>query len=262
MFSMLIDTHAHLYLPEFDNDREAMIGRAMAAGVGRFYLPNIDSSSIGAMLRLEQQYPGQCFAMMGLHPCSVKEDYRKELAIVEDWLVKRPFAAVGEIGIDLYWDKTFVKEQDGAFLQQIEWAAARQLPVVIHSRDAMDHILQLLRHQPIHGLRGVFHCFSGTVSQAEVAIELGFLLGIGGVLTFKNSGLDLVVKSLPLEHLVLETDSPYLAPVPYRGKRNESSYLALVANRLADIKGLPVDEVASITTQNAMRLFARHFTTA
>lgn len=250
----LIDTHAHLYAEEFDADRTEMLQRALDTGLTHMYLPNIDSSSIEGMLALEAQFPGQCLAMMGLHPCYVKENYREELAIVKSWLEKRSFPAIGEIGIDLYWDKTFVREQEEAFLTQVEWAKQYDLPIVIHSRESMDLIIELLKPVRHSRLRGIFHCFTGTVAQAEAAIELGFLLGIGGVLTFKKSGLDAVLSEIDLKHLVLETDAPYLAPTPFRGKRNESSYLLKVAEKLAEVKGVNLNEVAEVTTQNALQL--------
>jgi TatD DNase family protein len=251
----LIDTHAHLYSEEFNEDRAEMIQRALEAGVTRMYLPNIDSTSIEGMLELETQYPGQCLAMMGLHPCYVKDNYQEELALVKSWLEKRSFPAIGEIGIDLYWDKTHVKEQEEAFLTQVEWAKQYDLPIVIHSRESMDMILELLQPVRHPRLRGIFHCFSGSVQQAEAAIEMGFLLGIGGVLTFKKSGLDAVLSEIALQHLVLETDAPYLAPTPFRGKRNESSYVLKVAEKLAEVKGVSLNEVAEVTTQNALQLF-------
>ena len=254
----LIDTHAHLYASEFDADRDQMISRAIEQGVEQFYLPNIDSGSIQAMFRLEETYPGRCFAMMGLHPCSVKDDYRNELAIVRQWLERRTFCAIGEIGLDFYWDLTHVEEQKSAFLTQVEWALEFDLPIVIHSRQSMDEILALL--QPIKNprLRGIFHCFGGSPEQAQAAIELGFLLGIGGVLTYKKAGLDIVLADIDLKHLVLETDAPYLTPVPHRGKRNESAYLRLVAGRLSEVKGLSLEEIARQTSANAEKLFANH----
>jgi TatD DNase family protein len=251
----LIDTHAHLYAEEFVEDRTEMIQRALAAGVQEVFLPNIDSTSIEGMLQLEQDFPGHCYAMMGLHPCYVKENYQEELATVKHWLDQRTFCAIGEIGIDLYWDKTFVKEQEEAFLTQVEWAKQFDLPIVIHSRESMDLILDLLRPVQHPRLRGIFHCFTGTKSQAEAAIELGFLLGIGGVLTYKNSNLGQELEGISLEYLVLETDAPYLTPVPFRGKRNESAHVKLVAEKLAAFKGASVEEVAAITTENARKLF-------
>jgi TatD DNase family protein len=252
----IIDTHAHLYDEQFAEDRQAMVERALATGVDTIYLPNVESKTIEGMLALEAAYPKHCHAMMGLHPCSVKENFQNELAVVKEWLARRPFCAIGEIGIDLYWDKTFVAEQEEAFLTQVEWAKDYDIPFVIHSRESTDLILKLL-HGVRHGrMRGIFHCFSGTVEQAEAAIGMGFLLGIGGVLTFKKSGLDAIVEQIDLQHLVLETDAPYLAPVPYRGKRNESAYLVKVLERLAEIKQVSFDEAARITTENAEALFA------
>jgi TatD DNase family protein len=251
----LIDTHTHLYAKQFDDDRAEMMQRAFANKVEAFYLPNIDSSSIEGMLELEQTYPGQCFAMMGLHPCSVKENYKEELATVKEWLDKRPFVAIGEIGIDLYWDKTFFEQQKEAFLTQVEWAKELDIPIVIHSRESTSIIIELLREVKDDRLRGIFHCFGGSVEEAEAIIDLGFLLGIGGVLTFKKSGLANTLASVDLKHIVLETDSPYLAPVPYRGKRNESSYVLHVAEKLATVKQMGLDEVAQITTENANALF-------
>ena len=252
---MLIDTHAHLYASQFDEDREAMLDRALTAGVERFYLPNIDSGSIASMLALEARHPDRCFAMMGLHPCSVKENFEDELAIVKEWLFKRHFCAVGEIGIDLYWDKTTLPQQIIAFRRQIHWAIELDLPIIIHARESTEEILQVLQEEQHERLRGIFHCFGGSLEQAERIIGMGFLLGIGGVLTFKKSGLDQTLLHIDLKHMVLETDAPYLAPVPYRGKRNESSYVRLVAEKLAGIKNTAFTEVAAITTANAKRLF-------
>lgn len=254
----IIDSHAHLYASEFDRDRDEMLKRAVEAGVEKIYLPNIDSSSISAMLQLEETYPDQCFAMMGLHPCSVKENYQEELAIVEDWLNKRPFCAIGEIGIDLYWDKTFFEQQKEAFLLQVEWAKKRNLPIVIHSRESIDIIIELLQPFKDDCLKGIFHCFGGSVEQANAIINLGFLIGIGGVLTFKKSGLAQTLEKVDLAHMVLETDSPYLAPTPYRGKRNESAYTRLVAEKLAEVKNTTLAEVGRITTKNAEALFDKN----
>ncbi len=252
---MFIDTHTHLYSDEFDTDRTAMIERALAKSVTKFYLPNVDSESINGMLELETQFPNHCFPMMGLHPCSVKETYLQELATVKQWLEKRRFAAIGEIGMDLYWDKTFVSEQEIAFKQQIEWALEYNYTIVIHCRNAFDEIFAILKSYKKLP-KGIFHCFSGTIEQANHIIDLGnFKLGIGGVVTFKNSGIDKVVDQLDMQHIVLETDAPYLAPVPHRGKRNESEYLYLVAEKIAQIKGLTIPQVAEITTQNALQIF-------
>lgn len=252
---MFIDTHAHLYAKAFSNDRTEMINRAIEAGIEQILLPNIDASSIEGMLALEEHYPDRCFAMMGLHPCSVKENYEEELAIVEEWWKKRDFIAVGEIGIDLYWDKTFVKQQQDAFLRQATLAIEHDRPIVIHARDSLDMLIELVQGIKEPGLRGVFHCFTGNVQQAQAIIDQGFYLGLGGVLTFKNSGLDKTVADLSLEHFVLETDAPYLSPTPYRGKRNESAYVSLVADKLASIKGVSKADVATVTTTNASKLF-------
>jgi TatD DNase family protein len=251
----LIDTHAHLYADEFNGDRADVIGRAAESGVRAIFLPNVDSASIEPMLALEAAYPGVCFAMMGLHPCSVGENYRDELAIVRDWLNRRHFCAVGEIGIDLYWDKTYRTQQEEAFLLQAAWAVELDLPIVIHARESLDIILDLL--QPISGskLRGIFHCFSGSAGQAARIVELGFLLGIGGVLTYKKSGLEEVLKTVPLSSLVLETDAPYLSPVPFRGKRNESAYVAYVAGQLSRIYETTPEQIGWQTAQTAKALF-------
>ncbi len=252
----LVDTHTHLYLKEFDEDRDEMIQRALAADVQEMYLPNIDSSSIEAMLRMEAAYPEHCFAMMGLHPCSVGENYRDELAIVREWLEKRPFCAVGEIGMDLHWDTTFRKQQEESFLTQCEWAKKMDIPIVIHTRKATKEVIDLVREVKDERLRGIFHCFGGTLEEAQAIIGLGFHVGIGGVLTFKKAGLDKVLEAVDLEHVVLETDSPYLAPVPHRGKRNESAYVRLVAEKLADVKGITPEKVAEVTSANADKIFA------
>lgn len=252
---MFIDTHTHLYASAFDADREAMLARAIEAGVELFLLPNIDRSSIGPMLDLAKGHPQRCLPMMGLHPTSVKEDYEEQLAEVAAQLEARDWLAIGEIGVDLYWDDTFVEQQRDAFLRQARWAHAKDRPIVIHSRESIDLIIELLEELGTEMPRGVFHCFTGTREQAHRIIDLGYYLGIGGVLTFKNSGLDKVVKDLPLEALLLETDSPYLAPTPHRGKRNESAYVVRVAEKLAEIKSLAVTEVADQTTRNAVELF-------
>lgn len=251
----LTDTHTHLYLEEFNNDRKEMIKRALEQDVKAMLLPNIDSSSIDGMLDLCKQFPNNCFPMMGLHPTSVKENYAEELALVENWLSKDKFFAVGEIGIDLYWDKTFQKEQEISFIKQIELAKEYQLPIVIHMRDSFDEVYEIVKTQSSPALTGVFHCFTGTLEQAEKIIELNFLLGIGGVITFKNSGLDKVVENIDMNHLLLETDSPFLTPMPFRGKRNESAYSKLVAQKIANIKNITLEEVAKITTSNANKLF-------
>jgi TatD DNase family protein len=251
----IIDTHTHLYLEEFKTDIAAVIDRASQYGVSKFYLPAIDSSVIPDMLGLEAKYPGICIPMMGLHPCSVKEDYKVELAVVEDYLNKRSFVAIGEIGLDFYWDKTFTKEQYEAFNIQMQWALDRSLPIVIHTRNAMQETIDTVKPFADKGLRGIFHCFSGEKGAAEQIIAMGFYLGIGGVITYKNAGLAEALENISLENMVLETDSPYLAPVPYRGKRNESGYLQQVIEKLAAVKNLPVEEVAAVTTANAQKIF-------
>lgn len=250
-----IDTHAHLYAKAFNADRDKMIGRAMEVGVEQFFLPNIDRSSVAGMLALEDAYPDRCFAMMGLHPCSVQEGYEEELTYVREWLDKRPFCAIGEIGIDLYWDKSTLPLQRQAFLTQVEWALELDIPFVIHSRDSTAVLIEILQGIRDDRMRGIFHCFTGTREEAGQIIEMGFLLGIGGVLTFKNAGLDKTVADIDLDHLVLETDAPYLAPVPFRGKRNESTYIPHIGRKLAEIKDIAVEEVARRTTGNARRLF-------
>lgn len=252
---MLIDTHTHLYINKFDKDRDEAIERAIDNGIERFFLPNIDSTSIEGMLALEAKYPKRIYAMMGLHPCSVKENYEEELSLVKEWLDKRPFVAVGEIGLDLYWDKTFFEQQKDAFRRQINWAKDLDIPIVIHSRESTSEVIEIIRAEKNERLRGIFHCFGGSVAEANAIIEQGFMLGIGGVLTFKKSGLDQTLKEVSLDHIVLETDSPFLAPTPYRGKRNESAYTKLVAEKLALVKEISLEEVAEKTTENALRIF-------
>lgn len=254
--AIFTDTHTHLYADEFSADREQLIREAIGAGVTRFFMPNIEAASIEGMLELEQKFPEHCFPMMGLHPCSVKENWEVEMKIVEDWLAKRKFAAIGEMGIDLYWDKTFVEEQKEAFRRQVKLANHYKLPIVIHSRESFEMIYELLLETKKEEPYGIFHCFTGTEDQAKRAIDLGFYLGIGGVLTFKNSGLDKVVENIDLRHLVLETDAPYLAPTPNRGKRNLPVYLKLVAEKLAQLHGKTVDEIAVITTDNSRKIFS------
>jgi TatD DNase family protein len=252
---MYIDTHAHLYVSEFDADRNEMMQRALNAGVKQVVLPAIDSETTAAMYALKKQFPENIHLMMGLHPTHVKENVEEELVHVANELEKNNFVAVGEIGMDLYWDKTYQKEQQKAFAQQIDWALAYDLPIVIHCREAFDEIFEVLEGVANQRLRGIFHCFTGNVEQAHRAISLNMLLGIGGVLTFKNSGLAETISKIPLAHLVLETDAPYLAPMPFRGKRNESAYLALVAQRLAQVHQVSDKEVARMTTTNAQKLF-------
>ncbi|MBF9254821.1 TatD family hydrolase [Pontibacter sp. 172403-2] len=252
-----IDSHAHIYSEEFDQDRAAAIDDAAAAGVAQIYMPNIDHTSIDAMLEAEAKYPQQCIPMMGLHPTSVAKDFERELYLVEEWLDKRAFAAVGECGIDLYWDKTFLTEQQEALKVQLALAKKHHLPVVLHTRDSFDETYALVAAAQDGSLRGIFHCFSGSVEQAAKVKELGFLMGIGGVSTFKNGGMDKVLPSLQLADVVLETDCPYLAPVPHRGKRNQPAYLPLVAERVAALMNKPVEEVAAQTSANALNLFAK-----
>lgn len=252
----MIDTHTHLYSEEFDEDRAEMIQRALNKGVTEFYLPAIDSESHEKMLQLEAEYPQQIFAMMGLHPCYVKpETWEKELEIVENYLNKRTFPAIGEIGIDLYWDKTTLDIQIKAFEKQIDWAIEKDLPIVIHTRESFEETFEVLERKKHPKLRGIFHCFSGTLEQAKHAIDLGFVLGIGGVVTFKNGKIDQFLHEIPLNKIVLETDAPYLAPVPFRGKRNESAYIELVAQKLVDIYKNDFSEIVHITTENAKRIF-------
>lgn len=251
----LIDSHAHIYSEQFKHDRDQALARALEEGVEKIYMPNIDHTSIDVMLETEAKHPNQCVAMMGLHPTSVNNDFEKELYLVEEWLGKRKFAAVGECGIDLYWDKTFLQQQQEALKVQVQLAKKHQLPIVLHTRDSFDETYEIIAAEQDGSLKGVFHCFSGTVEQAAKVKELGFLMGIGGVATFKNGGLDKVLPHVSLDDLVLETDCPYLAPVPHRGKRNEPVYLPLVARRVAELMQKPVEEVAATTTRNALNLF-------
>ncbi|MEC7263366.1 MAG: TatD family hydrolase [Bacteroidota bacterium] len=252
---IISDTHTHLYSEAFEEDRDAMMQRALDAGVERFFIPAIDSTYTQSMLDLESNYPQNVFLMMGLHPTHVKENYQEELALVEAWLSKRRFFAVGEIGIDLYWDKTFLKQQQEAFVFQIRLAKKHQLPIVIHCRDAFDEIFEVLEQEKSDDLFGIFHCFTGTLEQAHQAISYNMKLGIGGVATFKNGKIDQFLHQINLKHIVLETDSPYLAPVPYRGKRNESSYIVQVLEKLSYIYGMPIEEIAAITTENSKHVF-------
>jgi TatD DNase family protein len=250
-----IDTHTHLYVKEFENDIDEVIKKSVDKGVEKFFLPAVDSASLQAMLQLEERFPGKCISMIGLHPCSVKGDYKNELKLVEDLLNQRKFAAVGEIGLDFYWDKTFAEQQYHCFHTQIEWALQYDLPIVIHSRDSMKESIAVVKEHQQGKLKGIFHCFSGTEEDAQQIIALGFYLGIGGVITYKKSTLPEAIKNISLDHIVLETDSPYLSPVPFRGKRNESSYLIYVAEKLAEIKEVSIEEVAAVTTANAQKIF-------
>jgi len=252
---MLTDTHTHLYAEQFDEDRDQIIHKAIDMGITRFFIPAIDSTYYQKMYALEKAFPDHVFLMSGLHPTHVKADFMKELEIVKEQLNSHKFYAVGEIGMDLYWDKTFIKEQQEAFLLQISWAKERKLPIVIHCRDAFDEIFEVLDQVNDDRLFGIFHCFTGNQQQAKRIINYGFKLGIGGVVTFKNGGIDKFLSEIPLEHIVLETDSPYLAPTPFRGKRNESSYLVNIQNKLVDIYNLTPEEIARITTQNSRDVF-------
>ncbi|MFP5471034.1 MAG: TatD family hydrolase [Bacteroidia bacterium] len=253
---ILTDTHTHLYSKELAEDIDELIKVAFDKNIERFFLPNVDIENIEAMLNLQKKYPKNIFPMMGLHPCSVKEDYKQQLDVIKHHLDHEKYYAVGEIGIDLYWDKTFVEQQKEAFRTQIHWAKEKKLPIVIHARESFKEIFEIVDEENDDNLSGIFHCFTGTKEDAERIIHYGgFKLGIGGVVTFKNSGLDDVLKSVDIKHLVLETDAPYLAPAPHRGKRNEPSYLELVALKLCDIYQLSLEEIANITTQNSKKVF-------
>lgn len=250
-----IDTHTHLYDEQLMTEEQAMIQRALDAGVTKMYMPNCDSTTTDGMLYLADKYPQHCLPMMGLHPVYVKDNYKEELDIIAEWLAKRKFAAIGEIGLDKYWDLTHLDQQKEAFATQIHMALQYDLPIIIHSREATQDCIDIVRQKQNSKLTGIFHCFSGTLEEAQQVIELGLHLGIGGVVTFKKSTLQSIVKEIGLEHIVLETDAPYLAPVPYRGKRNESSYIPLVAQQVADIKEISIEEVARVTTATAEKIF-------
>lgn len=252
---ILVDTHSHIYLPEFDKDRADVIYNSERQKIKHIFLPNIDSSSIESMMALSKEYPDKIYPMMGLHPTSAEDDYENELQIVEEWLGKEKFYAIGEIGLDYYWDTSFKEEQIVAFKAQLDLALKHNLPVVIHVRDAFDDALEIINKPEYDTIKGIFHCFTGNLEQAENVINRGFKLGIGGIVTFKNAGIDKVVEQIDLKHLVLETDSPYLAPVPKRGKRNESTYLFYVAKKVAELKNIDISEVARVTTQNASEIF-------
>ncbi|MEQ8363789.1 MAG: TatD family hydrolase [Cyclobacteriaceae bacterium] len=251
------DSHAHIYLKEFDHDRTEALQRCIDEDIQKIYMPNIDHTSIDNMLEVEAQNPKQCISMMGLHPCSVKKDFEKELYLVESWLAKKSFAAVGEIGTDLYWDKTFWEQQKEAFNIQVKWAKQYGLPVVIHCRDSIDETIALVEALYDDKLKGVFHCFTGTAEQAKRITKLGFYLGIGGVSTFKNGGMDKVIPELDINTILLETDSPYLSPVPYRGKRNEPAYISIIAKRVAELKNIALEELQIATSSNAQNLFTK-----
>ena len=250
-----IDTHSHIYDTGFQEDMDAVMLAVKSVGIEKIYMPGIDSTCIDGMMDMETKYPGFCIPMMGLHPCYVKENYQEELAIVEGWLTKRKFAAIGEIGLDYYWDKTFAKEQQLVFEKQMQWGLDYGLPINIHTRNAMGETIEMVKPFAKKGLKGIFHFFSGSKESAEQIVEMGFLLGLGGVLTYKNAGVAEAVVDIPMEFLVLETDAPYLPPVPYRGKRNEPAFMIEVAKKLAEIKNIPLHEVGEITSGNAERIF-------
>lgn len=250
-----IDTHCHLYAEELNDDLDLILQKIQENKISKIYLPAIDSSVIQAMLEFERNYPELCFPMMGIHPVYVKENYQEELRIVKEWIDKREFAAMGEIGLDSYWDTTFKYQQIEAFEIQMQWALEKNWPIVIHSRNAMDETIEMVKPFAEKGLKGIFHCFSGTLEQAEQIIHMHFLLGIGGVVTYKKVGLAEVVEKIDLKHIVLETDAPYLAPVPFRGKRNEPAYLVEIAKKIASIKNVSLAQVASITSENAKKIF-------
>lgn len=252
---MYIDTHTHLYDEQLSIDEQAMIQRAIDAGVTKMYMPNCDNSTIAPMMHIAATWPANCYPMMGLHPCYVKDNYKDELAVVETWLAKEKFYAVGEIGLDYYWDLTHSAQQKEAFATQIDWALQYNLPIVIHSRESTQDCIDIARSKQNGHLKGVFHCFGGTLEEAKHVIDLGFYLGIGGVVTFKKSTLPDIIKVVGLNNIVLETDAPYLAPMPYRGKRNESSYIPLIAEKIGDVMQMSKELVAQITTANAEKLF-------
>lgn len=254
----LIDSHAHIYLQKFKDDRHQIIDAAREAGLSKIYMPNIDASTVEDMLQVAADFPQFCIPMIGLHPGSVNHDFEKQLKSIENWLQKGNFAAIGEIGMDLYWDTTFKEQQIEAFKIQINWAKKLKLPIVIHNRDAFNETYAVVQNLNDESLTGVFHCFTGSIEEAKKITDLDFYCGIGGVLTFKKSGLDEVVKSISLDHLILETDSPYLAPSPHRGKRNQPAYLKLIAEKLAITKNLSLDYVAAKTTENTRKLFKEH----
>ncbi|CAN5191202.1 TatD family hydrolase [soil metagenome] len=251
----LIDTHTHLYLDDFNKDIDEVIRRAEGEGVSQFLLPAIDSAVTEDMFVLERKFPGKCLAMAGLHPCSVKTNYTEELQKVQEMLEKRKFVAIGETGLDFYWDKTFTREQYESLKMQAEWAIHYDLPLVLHTRNAIQETIEVVKLYKGRGLKGVFHCFSGTIENAREIIDQNFLLGIGGVITYKNSGLAEVIKHVPMASILLETDAPYLTPVPFRGKRNESSYLIYIAKKIAEVKNMEIKEIAAQTSSNAVQLF-------
>lgn len=252
---MLIDTHSHIYSEEFNGEIDDVVKRCIESGVEKILLPNIDSSSIKLMLDLSDKFPAVCFPMMGIHPTSVKEDFNEELEVVEYWLKKRKFYAIGEIGIDLYWDSTFIEEQQYVFRKQLQYAKQLGLPVSIHMRDSFNLVMENLKKEYVSGMKGVFHCFSGNIDQAKEVLSMGFKIGVGGTVTFKNSGVDKIIAQLQPDDILLETDSPYLAPVPMRGKRNESSYLPMILNKVAELFEIEGSRLAEVTSKNAKELF-------
>jgi len=257
---MYIDTHTHLFSAKFDEDRHEMVKRSIDAGIDQMYLPNIDANSIDAVFKLYKAFPENCIPMMGLHPCSVKGDFEEQLAKIKEALYTNDSnCAVGEAGLDYYWDLTYKEQQQQALRTQIEWAKDLKIPIVLHTRDSFEDSWNIINEMNDENLSGVFHCFSGTVAEAEKVMKLGnFVMGIGGVITFKKSTLGEVVKEIPMEYLVLETDSPYLAPTPFRGKRNESSYIPYIAGKIAEVKNMSIEDVAAATTENALRIFAKN----
>lgn len=252
----MIDSHAHIYLEDFKDDLDEVISRAREAGVSKILLPNVDVNSIESMLKVEQTYPDMCIAMIGLHPCYVKEDFRDQLKVVETWLDKRNFLAIGEIGTDLYWDKTYWEQQQKAFHFQCNLAMDYNLPIVIHCRESIDETIEMVSGYESRGIRGVFHCFTGSIEQGQKITEMGFYLGLGGVSTFKNSGMDKVIPHLDKTKIILETDSPYLTPTPYRGKRNEPGYVSLVADKVSELLNLSKEVLIDLTVNNTYSLFS------
>jgi TatD DNase family protein len=252
-----VDTHCHAYTPEFDEDRDAVIARALAAGITKIMLPNIDMESIPGMMKLTAQYPDVCYPMMGLHPCSVKKGFEEILDRMEEKIEGGGFIGIGETGIDLYWDKSFKNEQIASFERHIEWARRYNLPIIIHSRESLDVTIELITRHQDDRLKGIFHCFSGTPSQVEQIRAVGFKVGIGGVVTFKKAGLAELLPQIPLEMIVLETDSPYLAPMPNRGKRNEPAYVELVAQKVAEVLEIPLQELSALSTRNAEAVYGK-----
>lgn len=252
---VFIDSHTHLYTEEFNNDRKEIILSAIGQGLSQFYLPAIDSSTTQAMLDTKNMFPDRIFLMAGLHPCSVKENFKEELKHVESFMEQHNFKGIGETGLDFYWDTTYVKEQKESLHRHIEWAIHFKKPLILHTRNSTRETINIVKPYISQGLTGIFHCFSGTAEDAAEVVDMGFFLGIGGVITFKNSGLDKVISKIDLSHIVLETDSPYLAPVPYRGKRNQSGYIPLIAQKLAEVREVELEEVARITTSNALNIY-------